>query len=56
MAMTSFKTRKASETAKELLEEKICKIKEKNETKVAKVAERKAKIEAEKAFKAKVLY
>ena len=48
MAVRTFKEKKAGDTAKELLDEKIYKIKEKNENKVAKVAQRKAIIEAEK--------
>lgn len=51
-ALRHFKEKKASETAKELLEDKINKIKERNELKVSKVAERKAKIESDKSRKA----
>jgi len=42
LAMRTYKEKKAEETAKELLEEKILTIKEKNEIKVNKVAQRKA--------------
>ena len=46
LALRQFKEQRASETAKDLLEEKIYRIKELNEYKVAKVAQRKAVIEA----------
>ena len=51
LALRQFKEQRASETAKDLLEEKIYRIKELNEYKVAKVAQRKAVIEAQKEKK-----
>lgn len=51
MAVRTFKEKKAEDTAKELLDEKIQSIKEKNENKVEKVAQRKAVIEAQKEKK-----
>ena len=51
LAVRHFKEKKAEEVAKEMLEDKILRIKERNELKVAKVAQRKAKIESEKERK-----
>lgn len=55
LAMREFKEKKAEETAKELLEDKILTIKEKNENKASKVALRKAALEAEDKRKRKQL-
>jgi hypothetical protein len=46
LAVRTFKEKKASEVAKEMLEDKIYKIKDKNDRQIAKVAERKIVIEA----------
>ena len=46
MAVRTYKEKKAEVTAKDMLEEKILSIKEKNDNKVAKVAQRKAVLEA----------
>ena len=54
--MRTFKEKKAEDTAKELLEEKMQIIKEKNEDKAFKVAQRKAIIEAQKEKKRKELF
>ena len=51
MAVRTFKEKKAEETAKEILEDKIFSIKERNDNKVAKVAQRKAIIDAQKEQK-----
>ena len=48
LAVRTFKEKKAEVTAKELLDEKIQTIKEKNEIKNAKVAQRRAILEAQK--------
>ena len=46
MALRNFKEKKSSQVAKEMLEEKIYILKDKNERQMAKVAQRKALIEA----------
>ena len=53
LALRTFKEKKAEDTAKELLEEKMQVIREKNEDKALKVAQRKALIEAQKEKKRK---
>ena len=55
LALRSFKEKKAEDTVKERLDEKIQSIKETNEAKAAKVAQRKATLEAEKEKKRKEL-
>lgn len=48
VAMRHFKEKKASETAKYILEDKMYLIKERNNLKFEKVAKKKALLEAEK--------
>lgn len=55
LALRNFKEKKAEDTAKEMLDEKIQTIKYKNEEKAEKVARRKALLEAEKEKKRKEL-
>ena len=47
MAMFNFKAKKAEETAKEMLENKVYNIKERNEWQAEKVAKRKAILDAQ---------
>ena len=56
MAMFNFKAKKAEETAKEMLENKVYNIKERNEWQAEKVAKRKAMLEAEKLKKQRELH
>ena len=53
--MRHFKEQKAEETAKEMLEDKIWRLKEKNETKANRVAQKKLYIEAQNELKSKTL-
>ena len=55
LAVRTFKERKAEDTAKELLDEKIQTIKEKNENRNARVAQRRAVLEAQKEKKRREL-
>ena len=55
MALTNFKAKKAEEVAKEMIEDRIYRIKERNEWKNEKVAKRKAIIEAQKEAERKKL-
>ena len=55
-AMFNFKAKKAEETAKDMLENKVYNIKERNEWQAEKVAKRKAVLEAEKLKKQKELH
>ena len=56
MAMFNFKAKKAEETAKEMLENKVYNIKERNEWQAEKVAKRKAILDAQQLKKQKELH
>lgn len=53
LAMFNFKAKKAEETAKEMLDQKVLSIKERNEWQAEKVAQRKAVLEAQQLKKQK---
>ena len=56
IALTQFKAKKAEEFAKDQIEERVYRIKERTELQNAKVAKRKALIEAQKEAERRKLY